>query len=130
DREENRGAIRCALPARGTLGLHARAQEVVARPHRGGARALRAPDRDEPGLCARALRVYPVLGGRPGTPSRAGNTARQCRRLGSAYGAPSPGGAAMHDASPRELRRFALTVGGAFALLALVSWARGHEIPP
>jgi hypothetical protein len=36
----------------------------------------------------------------------------------------------MPDLSPRELRRFGLTVGGAFAVLGLISWARGHEIPP
>jgi hypothetical protein len=29
-----------------------------------------------------------------------------------------------------ELRKFGLTVGGAFAVFALVSWWRGHEIPP
>jgi hypothetical protein len=29
-----------------------------------------------------------------------------------------------------ELRRFGLTVGGAFLLLALVSWWRGHVVPP
>jgi len=36
----------------------------------------------------------------------------------------------MSDDSARELRRFGLTVGGAFGLLGLASWARGHEIPP
>ena len=36
----------------------------------------------------------------------------------------------MSDESARNLRRFGLTVGGAFALLGLVSWARGHKIPP
>ena len=36
----------------------------------------------------------------------------------------------MSDESARNLRRFGLTVGGAFALLGLVSWARGHHIPP
>ena len=36
----------------------------------------------------------------------------------------------MPELSPRELRRFGLTVGGAFAVLGLISWARGHEIPP
>ena len=36
----------------------------------------------------------------------------------------------MSDTSTSELRRFGLTVGGAFALLGLASWARGHEIPP
>ena len=30
----------------------------------------------------------------------------------------------------RELRRFALTVGGAFAVLAAISWWRGHVWPP
>jgi len=29
-----------------------------------------------------------------------------------------------------ELRRFGLTVGGAFLLLALASWLRGHTVPP
>ena len=38
--------------------------------------------------------------------------------------------AAMPDISTKELRRFGLTVGGAFAVLALASWARGHETPP
>ena len=32
--------------------------------------------------------------------------------------------------SPRELRRFGLTVGGMFLLLAAVSAWRGHTIPP
>jgi hypothetical protein len=32
--------------------------------------------------------------------------------------------------SPRELRKFGLTVGGVFLLLATVSWYRGHVIPP
>jgi hypothetical protein len=32
--------------------------------------------------------------------------------------------------SPAELRRFGLTVGGVFVLLAAVSWWRGHEWPP
>jgi hypothetical protein len=36
----------------------------------------------------------------------------------------------MPDLTPRELRRFGLTVGGAFAVLGLISWWRGHEIPP
>ena len=36
----------------------------------------------------------------------------------------------MPELSARELRRFGLTVGGAFAVLGLISWARGHEIPP
>jgi len=36
----------------------------------------------------------------------------------------------MSDESPRELRRFGLMVGGAFAVFGLISWARGHEIPP
>jgi hypothetical protein len=36
----------------------------------------------------------------------------------------------MPDLSPRELRRFGLTVGGAFAVLALLSRWRGHEVPP
>ena len=29
-----------------------------------------------------------------------------------------------------ELRRFGLTVGGVFLVLALVSWWRGHTVPP
>ena len=33
-------------------------------------------------------------------------------------------------ASRADLRRFGLTVGGAFALLALASWWRGHVLPP
>ena len=33
-------------------------------------------------------------------------------------------------ASKTELRKFGLTVGGAFAVLAVISWWRGHEIPP
>jgi hypothetical protein len=36
----------------------------------------------------------------------------------------------MSVESARELRRFGLTVGGAFAVLGLLSWWRGHEIPP
>ena len=32
--------------------------------------------------------------------------------------------------SAAELRRFGLTVGGIFVLLALVSWWRGHVHPP
>jgi hypothetical protein len=39
---------------------------------------------------------------------------------------PTPAGAA----GPRELRRFGLTVGGAFLLLAAISAWRGHTIPP
>jgi hypothetical protein len=39
---------------------------------------------------------------------------------------PTPAGVA----GPRELRRFGLTVGGAFLLLAAVSAWRGHTIPP
>lgn len=38
--------------------------------------------------------------------------------------APSP------SRTPAELRRFGLTVGGIFLLLALVSWYRGHVYPP
>ena len=38
--------------------------------------------------------------------------------------------AAMPELTPKELRRFGLTVGGAFAVLGLISWWRGHEIPP
>jgi Saxitoxin biosynthesis operon protein SxtJ len=34
------------------------------------------------------------------------------------------------DAGPRELRRFGLTVGGAFLVLAALSAWRGHTIPP
>jgi hypothetical protein len=36
----------------------------------------------------------------------------------------------MPDLTPRELRRFGLTVGGAFAVLGLISWWRGHAYPP
>jgi uncharacterized membrane protein len=39
-------------------------------------------------------------------------------------------GQAMPELSARELRRFGLSVGGAFAVLGLISWWRGHEIPP
>lgn len=39
---------------------------------------------------------------------------------------PTPAG----GAGPRELRRFGLTVGGAFLLLAAVSAWRGHTLPP
>ena len=39
---------------------------------------------------------------------------------------PTPAG----GAGPRELRRFGLTVGGAFLLLAAISAWRGHTIPP
>jgi hypothetical protein len=36
----------------------------------------------------------------------------------------------MPGASPSELRRFGLTVGGMFVLLGLASWWRGHVLPP
>jgi 4-amino-4-deoxy-L-arabinose transferase-like glycosyltransferase len=36
----------------------------------------------------------------------------------------------MQGASPSELRRFGLTVGGMFLLLGLASWWRGHVLPP
>jgi hypothetical protein len=36
----------------------------------------------------------------------------------------------MEGAAPAQLRRFGLTVGGAFMLLGLVSWARGHAAAP
>ncbi len=36
----------------------------------------------------------------------------------------------MPGASRAELRRFGLTVGGAFIVFALVSWWRGHVLPP
>jgi hypothetical protein len=32
--------------------------------------------------------------------------------------------------SKAELRKFGLTVGGAFAVFGVISWWRGHEIPP
>ena len=32
--------------------------------------------------------------------------------------------------SNAELRKFGLTVGGAFAILGAISWWRGHELPP
>jgi hypothetical protein len=38
--------------------------------------------------------------------------------------------AAAAGRSLRELRRFGLTVGGAFVLLALISAWRGHTLPP
>ena len=36
----------------------------------------------------------------------------------------------MQGASRAALRRFGLTVGGAFLVLALASWWRGHVLPP
>ncbi len=37
----------------------------------------------------------------------------------------------MADRSPKtELRKFGLTVGGAFLVLGAISWWRGHEWPP
>ena len=36
----------------------------------------------------------------------------------------------MERASTAELRRFGLTVGAAFLILASISWWRGHVIPP
>src|SRR6185295_294813 len=36
----------------------------------------------------------------------------------------------MAESSARELRKFGLTVGAAFAVLGAVSWWRGHELPP
>jgi hypothetical protein len=36
----------------------------------------------------------------------------------------------MSTVSKSELRKFGLTVGGAFAVLGLISWWRGHEMPP
>lgn len=36
----------------------------------------------------------------------------------------------MSELSRRELRKFGLTVGIAFALFGTVSWWRGHELPP
>ena len=36
----------------------------------------------------------------------------------------------MERASTAELRRFGLTVGAAFLVLASISWWRGHVIPP
>ena len=38
--------------------------------------------------------------------------------------------AAMPELTPKELRRFGLSVGGVFAAMALFSWWRGHVIPP
>jgi Saxitoxin biosynthesis operon protein SxtJ len=32
--------------------------------------------------------------------------------------------------SKAELRKFGLTVGGAFLVLGVISWWRGHELPP
>jgi hypothetical protein len=36
----------------------------------------------------------------------------------------------MAEAHTRELRKFGLTVGGAFAAFGAVSWWRGHTLPP
>ena len=36
----------------------------------------------------------------------------------------------MQVASQAALRKFGLTVGGAFALFGLLSWARGHVVAP
>lgn len=36
----------------------------------------------------------------------------------------------MPGLSKAELRKFGLTVGGAFTLLGLVSWLRGHVVAP
>ncbi|HLK13133.1 MAG TPA: SxtJ family membrane protein [Candidatus Binatia bacterium] len=36
----------------------------------------------------------------------------------------------MAARTPRELRKFGLTVGGAFLVLGTVSWWRGHVVPP
>lgn len=36
----------------------------------------------------------------------------------------------MSTVSKSELRTFGVTVGGAFAVLGLISWWRGHEMPP
>src|SRR3954469_5604458 len=36
----------------------------------------------------------------------------------------------MSDSTSRELRKFGLTVGAAFAVLGAVSRWRGHELPP
>jgi len=36
----------------------------------------------------------------------------------------------MAEPRTRELRKFGLTVGGALAVLGLISWARGHVIAP
>ena len=36
----------------------------------------------------------------------------------------------MEQVSKTELRKFGLTVGGAFILLGLISWWRGHEWAP
>ncbi len=36
----------------------------------------------------------------------------------------------MAERSVRELRKFGVTVGGVFVLLGLVSWYRGHVLPP
>lgn len=39
-------------------------------------------------------------------------------------------GSAGSTRTPRELRRFGVTVGGVFGVLALISWWRGHVVPP
>ena len=36
----------------------------------------------------------------------------------------------MGRLSKAELRKFGLSVGAAFAVLGLISWWRGHELPP
>ena len=36
----------------------------------------------------------------------------------------------MSTVSKSDLRKFGMSVGGVFVLLGLVSWYRGHEIPP
>jgi hypothetical protein len=36
----------------------------------------------------------------------------------------------MPQRTPKELRKFGVTVGGAFVVLGSLSWWRGHEIPP
>ncbi|MCW5890256.1 MAG: hypothetical protein KIT14_06855 [bacterium] len=40
------------------------------------------------------------------------------------------GSAVVPARTPRELRRFGVSVGGVFGLLALISWWRGHTVPP
>lgn len=40
------------------------------------------------------------------------------------------GPAAEPTRTPRELRRFGVTVGGVFGVLATISWWRGHVVPP
>src|SRR5262245_47836385 len=89
-------------PAR-ALGLPPRTEEVVARVDRARPGALRRAGRLHPGLRVRALHLHDLLMPPP---------------------APTAG------PSARDLRRFGVTVGGGFLVLALLSAWRGHTVPP